>query len=295
MTWGGPARASLERNAQHQRWHFQHGPIDLIIGLQGATEPVDAALAKAWQRFQNLLGELVNELRQLKSPVSLHSKQADLQLQELQGPVARRMFLACAPYALEEQRFVTPMAAVAGSVAQEILAYFQAEGIKKAWVNNGGDIAWHAPLVAGEPVPEFEVGLPEVNASGKLTLRADAQAWGIATSGWRGRSQSLGIADSVTVIAGDATKADVAATMIANCVSLQSLGPEHPQVLRRPASEVKDGSDLGEQWVTVGVGPLSDQDIWIALEAGLDYAQTLVRRGWIKACVLSLQGHRRQC
>ena len=38
---------------------------------------------------------------------------------------------------------------------------------------------------------------------------------GVATSGWRGRSHSLGIADSVTVLAATAAMADAAATVIA--------------------------------------------------------------------------------
>ena len=49
---------------------------------------------------------------------------------------------------------------------------------------------------------------------------------GIATSGWRGRSFSLGIADAVTVLAATAAEADAAATVIANAVDL----PGHPAI-----------------------------------------------------------------
>jgi len=34
------------------RWHFQHGPIDLVIGAEGEAGAVEAAHAAAWSRFQ---------------------------------------------------------------------------------------------------------------------------------------------------------------------------------------------------------------------------------------------------
>ena len=64
---------------------------------------------------------------------------------------------------------------------------------------------------------------------------------GIATSGWRGRSFSLGIADAVTVLADRAAAADAAATIIANAVDL----PGHPAIVRVPACELAPDSDLG--------------------------------------------------
>jgi hypothetical protein len=81
-------------------------------------------------------------------------------------------------------------------------------------------------------------------------LRTDAQAEvryespvrGIATSGWRGRSFSLGIADSVTVLAATAAEADAAATIIANAVDVAHAGI----IVRRPACSLKDDSDLGD-------------------------------------------------
>ena len=118
-----------------QRWHFQHGPIDLVIGADGDAAALASAHAAAWQRFEQVLPELVQELPQLRLAVS--SSPADC---PLQGPVARRMWHACRPYAMD---FITPMAAVAGSVAQEIIACYQRPGIARAWVNNGGDIAMH--------------------------------------------------------------------------------------------------------------------------------------------------------
>jgi len=108
---------------------------------------------------------------------------------------------------------------------------------------------------------------------------------GIATSGWRGRSFSLGIADSVTVLAADAAQADVAATLVANQVYIQ-----HPAVRRAPADSLKDDTDLGSRLVTVDVGALPQAAIDAALDRGAAYARRLCDDGAIQGAVLMLQG-----
>ena len=72
------------------RWHFQHGPMDLILQAEGVRDAVAQAHERAWQRFEGLLQELVNELPGLRAPVGAHCT--------LQGVVARRMWAACSPY-----------------------------------------------------------------------------------------------------------------------------------------------------------------------------------------------------
>jgi ApbE superfamily uncharacterized protein (UPF0280 family) len=111
---------------------------------------------------------------------------------------------------------------------------------------------------------------------------------GIATSGWRGRSFSLGIADSVTVLARDAATADAAATMIANAVDL-----DHAAIVRRPASSLKDDSDLGDLLVTVDVPALAQPLIDLALARGVEAAQRLRAQGLIEGAALFLQGRAR--
>ncbi|MEM9431289.1 MAG: UPF0280 family protein, partial [Pseudomonadota bacterium] len=110
-----------------------------------------------------------------------------------------------------------------------------------------------------------------------------------ATSGWRGRSLSLGIADAVSVAAGTAAGADAAATLIANAVDL----PGHPGIRRVPASEISPESDLGARLVTTAVGPLSDQDCQMALTRGAALAERFRARGLIEQAQLSLAGRRR--
>ena len=267
-----------------QRWHFQHGPIDLVIGADGDAAAVASAHEAAWQRFEQVLPELVQELPQLRLAVS--SNPADC---PLQGPVARRMWQACQPFAHD---FITPMAAVAGSVAQEIIACYQRPGIARAWVNNGGDIAMH--LTPGQ---SLKVGLyadiarldvaqlqDQLLLDGQFSVDAAVPVRGVATSGWRGRSFSMGIADSVTVLARTAAQADAAATVIANAVNVNDA-----RVQRAPAASLKDDSDLGQRLVTTGVPPLAPALVLQALQAGMATARSLQNKGLIYSALLVCQ------
>ncbi|HEX4326699.1 MAG TPA: UPF0280 family protein [Burkholderiales bacterium] len=265
--------APLRKTLPGGREHWQHGPIDLVIEARGDAAAVARACEKAWVRFQAVLAELVFELPLLRLSVE--------QSGAVRGPVARRMIDAALPYV---PRFITPMAAVAGAVAEEILAIFAAEpGVARAYVNNGGDIALH--LLAGE---EFTIGLvadayaPAVD--GQVRISAESGIRGIATSGWRGRSFSLGIADSVTVLARSASAADAAATMIANAVNA-----EHPAIERTPAETLKDDTDLGARLVTVNVGKLPATLRAAALDAGAKAANQFLGRGLIIGAALALQ------
>lgn len=249
------------------RLHLNHGPIDLICQAWGNAGAVQAGYARGVARFRALLDELVAELPALRLPVSAP-----------QGIVARRMVAAVAPY---RPAFITPMAAVAGAVAEEILARIVGTGIDRAYVNNGGDIALH--LGSGQ---ELVCAMAQ---GGQVRVTHDLPFRGIATSGWRGRSWSLGIADAVTVLARTAAMADAAATMIANAVDL----PGHPAIVRRPAVELQAESDLGRRCVTVGVGPLATMEADRALEAGLRAAHGFSARGLIEGAALFLQGRQR--
>ncbi|ACD18701.1 UPF0280 family protein [Paraburkholderia phytofirmans] len=278
-----PTRTRLDAT----RWHWQHGPIDLILSADGTPQAVQAAYEACWARFVDVLAELGGELKQLKQPVS---SQAALHDNALQGPVARRMWSACHPH---RARYITPMAAVAGSVADELITAFAREGVSRAFVNNGGDIALY--LTEGQ---QYRVGVFADLASfsavrlsrdqaldANLTLDASLAVRGIATSGWRGRSFSLGIADSVTVLARNAAAADAAATVIANAVDL-----DHEGILRRPASSLKDESDLGDMLVTVDVPTLPQPLVDFALARGVEAARRLLDQGLIEGAALFLQG-----
>lgn len=267
-----------------RRLHLQDGPIDLVIEAFGAAREVERAYRAAVERFTGLLDELCAELPLLRSA-------AEPPVTRLTGAVARRMHAAVAPYAGE--MFMTPMAAVAGAVAEAVLAAMtDAAILDRAYVNNGGDIALH--LADGA---RFTVGLadlatrPHVEAqlAGTAEIRAGQGIAGVATSGRHGRSFSLGIADAVTVLASSAPAADAAATVIANAVDL----PGHPAIRRVPASELQPESDLGDRLVTRDVARLAVADVAGALAAGVAVAERLVARGLIAGAALRLQGESR--
>src|SRR6202035_3864818 len=118
-----------------------------------------------------------------------------------------------------------------------------------------------------------------------FTVDEDTPVRGVATSGWRGRSFSLGIADSVTVLARNAAAAGAAATLIADAVNC-----DYPGIMRAPAEELKDDTDLGVLLVTVGVPPLPAPAIAEALSRGRAEAERWQGRGLIHAAAMFLQG-----
>ena len=262
MTGAQAARLSGDR------LHLHQGPIDLVIHADGARE---AAYAAATARFTTVLDELVAELPRLRAS----------QGARIESTVGMRMARAIAPHA---PAFVTPMAAVAGAVADEVLAHTcTATPLRRAYVNNGGDIALH--LNGGE---SFRVGLAALDGigHGTATIGSEDGIGGIATSGFGGRSLSFGIAEAVTVLASKAADADAAATLIANAVDL----PDHPAISRVAAHTLDPDSDLGERLVVKGCGPLGASDIARALEHGLTTARAMQAKGLIRAAHLRLRG-----
>ncbi len=260
------------------RLHLQHGPIDLIIEVTGPAPVVADAETAAIGRFETILDELVPQLTMLRSSVGSG---------EPQGTVATRMVEAATPFA---EVFVTPMVAVAGSVADEVLAAIvRVPDVVRAYVNNGGDVAFH--LTAGT---SLNVGLVPSPTSGRpahvLQVTPDLPVRGAATSGAGGRSFSFGIADGVTVLASRTALADAAASLIANAVDL----PGHPAIERAPADELDPDSDLGDRPVTVAVHELSDTDIATALDRGVATAERWCQQvPELYGAVLGLRGHTR--
>jgi ApbE superfamily uncharacterized protein (UPF0280 family) len=263
-----------------RRLHLQHGPIDLIVEAFGAREEVERAYAQAVDAFGDVLPQLVAELPVLRAPLGAMPPVVD-------GPVARRMVAACWPY---REGFITPMAAVAGSVADYVLQRMvRGVVVQRAYVNDGGDIA--ICLAPGETLTcGVAPDLAAPGLTGTIALAAAMPVRGVATSGRAckgrgGRSFSFGIADAVTVLAADGASADAAATVIANAVDL----PGHAAVTRVPASDIDPDSDLGTRLVTFDVSELDRAEIERALRAGVAKAESLRQAGHIYGAVLVLQ------
>ncbi len=255
------------------RLHLQHGPIDLLIKAEGAPDQVAAANHQATNCFSTILCDLVRELPALRRPLDPQGR--------FHGQVAARMAAATSAF---QGHFITPMAAVAGAVADHVLAaMLDGRQLDRVYVNNGGDIA----LFLG-PGQNYRIAMGANGEStltgGVIEIEAGDRINGIATSGWRGRSHSLGIADAVTVLAKNAAIADAAATLIANAVDL----PNSPEVERVAACEIDPDSDLGARRVTVNVGTLTDMQIAQALDAGARTANRFIDNGVIAAAALHL-------
>ena len=266
---------------QENRLHLHHGPIDIIAHVEAPEEIRKCLYESASKRLSTVLEELVSELDLLKLPWSKNHP-------EPRGSIARKMLNAVNG----SMRFITPMAAVAGAVAEEIMETMileansidtSLESIRRMYVNNGGDISFW--LNNGD---SFTIGVventetPELNT--KVCLPYESPVRGVATSGWRGRSQSLGIADAVTVLASSSANADAAATLIANDVNA-----EYPGIVRKPACEGKDDSDLGMRLVTVDVPQLPERIISQALQCGAQTVRELISKEKINSAYLSLQ------
>ena len=270
----GPVATLLDGG---ERLHLQHGPIDLIIGADAESDALRLDAFQAAARcFDGLLQGLVDELDLLRSPSTLRGPLPS-------GPVAKRMIRATHLFCAE--RFMTPMIAVAGAVADTVLeAMVKTTPLHRAYVNNGGDIALH---LAKDACFNVLLAAHSGERLGSLLLQSGSGVRGAATSGRHGRSMSLGIADSVTVLATNAATADAAATLIANAVDL----PGHAGIHRCPAIDVDPDSDLGGRQVVTAVSSLSNSECTAALDRGSSEAQRMLNAGTILGAALFLQGH----
>ena len=259
-----------------KRLHLHHGPIDIVAEAFGEKNCVKLAYQNVETEFQSLLQNLVKELPILRRPITTQTKKPIY-------PVGRRMHDAVLPFS---SNFITPMAAVAGSVADHILTCLcRDHRFGKAYVNNGGDIALYL-----DKDETFDIAIIEnpanPNKTGHITVSGKDNIHGIATSGMHGRSHSLGIADSVTVLAQSAAIADAAATLIANAVDI----PGSPAVIRKPANELTPDSDLGGRLVTVDLKEIRQGQIEEAVNRGFTVATKYQKHGLIKAAWISLRG-----
>lgn len=253
------------------RLHLQHGPIDLIVGADGNRFN---AFFAAQKRFDTVLQSIAGNLEDLRLPLT-----ADLDAPDC--AIAAHMHNAALPFS---DVFLTRMICVAGAVSDTVLeAMKQIDPLERAYVNNGGDIALH---LTSDMTFDTAIMGHDNQMLGLLKLSEADGVGGVATSGRHGRSQSLGIADAVTVLAKDAATADVAATLIANQIDLA----DHPSIRRQTAISANPDSDLGDRLIVTDCGPLTKAEVGIALDRGAEFAQHLMDEGKIIDAALFLQG-----
>ena len=254
---------------ENNRLFLQHGPIDIVIEAIGKDQ--ELAYKKVKIYFENLLLNLVRDLRLLKKEVQYNRK--------FKNVIAQKMQLATQEFYPE---FITPMAAVAGSIADSILEVLtNGYDLQKAYVNNGGDVSFY--LSKGQKMKSSIASMENTFTE----IKYNHKSRGIATSGWKGRSFSFGVADSVTVLANNAAMADAAATMIANSVDIK----DHYLIKKQMAKDLYDDSDLLNKMVTVEVGDLSKKDVLKAIENGHMQATKYLHKNLINSALIQLRGY----
>ncbi|MGD9078220.1 MAG: hypothetical protein PVG96_02715 [Desulfobacterales bacterium] len=209
-------------------------------------------------------------------------------LSDIEGNIRSLPENALAQQMIESVRAIgdidlTPMAAVAGTIADAVADWLFARGSTKAIVDNGGDIAIR--LAAGETAT---VGIrPQINCldiSHIALLDDRSSSWGVTTSGRGGRSFTRGIASAVTVIAENASIADAAATAIANACFV-----EDSSIVQIPAEQMDPRTDLKGVNVTAEVGALSPDKKIQAVKMALSKADALCRLGLIVGAFIALE------
>ena len=181
-------------------------------------------------------------------------------------------------------RDITPMAAVAGTIADAVADFLVNRGMTRVVVDNGGDVAVRllgdASVTVGirQKVDKQEI-------SNVIVLDSRSPSWGVTTSGLGGRSLTRGVASAATVIAETASMADAAATAIAN-----SSFVEDEQVIQRPAEEIYPETDIAGLPVTVKVGPLSEETKAMAVSKAMGRAEQLIEKDIILGAYVVVQG-----
>ena len=251
------------------------GPASLVIIGEQDCEPYEFQKEKLVQKVKSILGEIGKFLPVLKQ------KAYKIKNTKHMPDVPKKMVEAVKTI---DEASLTPMAAVAGSVADAIKEFLKNEGLDLVSVNNGGDISIFNKKGRGLNI---DIGDIHTGESSLYMLNIEQLIdFGLATSGFGGRSFTLGLADIVTVVAVTGAVADAAATFICNRTNTES-----DQVVRQIASEIDPLTDIPDDKVTIRIGKLNEKDIFNALENGLNIAANIKNQKHIYDAIIKFQGH----
>ncbi len=253
---------------------FDYGPVSMVVSAQrngaGDTELCRSAFG--------VIDGCLKELRPVLEILRRYPGRVNPdELRGLPEVMARAVIDTADPW-------LTPMAAVAGSVSDAVADYLQSQGAEKVTANNGGDIALR--LAPGQSLTlgvVYDLAGGAVDRAVRLT--PESGVGGVATSGLGGRSLTTGIASGVTVFSARCAKADALATLLADRSYIQS-----PAVHTVLAGELDPDSDIADQYVVTGVDTLTEAEREQALHQVLTEAQSQYQRGGLLACIVTVQG-----
>jgi hypothetical protein len=278
-----------------EKWRFirnnlvivDYGPINMTIEAWSKLEPNPIACKTGALTAIKLLEELSQHLDMAKQPFSKITPE-DCNAKTIPKVL---QYMCKSVSDLAEDDF-TPMAAVAGTFSDFVLQSALAAGADRVMVNNGGDLSF----AHGHCKKPFTIGLVADLVSGQIThtlisMQENIQnRGGAATSGIGGRSLTKGIASAVTCLATTSSKADAAATSIANATDC-----EHSEIKKISANRVDAMTDIGDALVTCHVGKLPLKAKQKALENGMERANVLIKKKIIEGCFISVQGMSLMC
>jgi uncharacterized protein len=250
------------------------GPMRMFISAYDESGPKPESCVLAAEESIKNLESVARNLQSIKKPYS--------RINAVSEPLHKTMLEAVK---LVGDADLTPMAAIAGTLAEATADFLTRFGLAKIIVNNGGDIAVRLAENA-----EITIGIrPDIatqEIAAKISLSGSMKIGGICTSGLGGRSFTRGIASAATIFASKAAIADAAATAVANATYLQV-----PAVTRIKAELIDPDTDLQGVEVTKEVGDLSPAEIDLALENGLKRSEELVDAGVIFGAVIAVKSH----
>lgn len=253
----------------------ENGPMRLVIrAWHHGVFQMDLAIQAAEFSF-TCLKQVANHLQYLKKTNSVLPKGEE-------DSISMRMMESVRNIGDKE---LTPMAAVAGSIADEVADWLFVRKTSKVIVDNGGDIS-----IRLSGLERAKVGLRTDLNTGDISyimeLDARCSSWGVNTSGMGGRSFTRGIASAATVVAETSSKADAAATSIANaCFSRDK------NIVQVPARLIDPDTDIPDIPVTVSVGELNPETICIALKKSLEKAEDYIEKGFIHGALIAAGGY----
>ncbi len=251
------------------------GPATIVLAGEkgGSTFPF------ARREVEAYVWQVLEEIREAL-PVLRQKAHRIKKIEYLPEP-ARRMISAVKAV---DASTLTPMAAVAGTVADLVKEHLSSlREIDLLSVNNGGDIS-----IGNRSGRPMSIGIGDIGSGAPTpyVLKVEGPgSFGVATSGFGGRSFTLGLADTVSVVADSAALADAAATLIANRTSAEATG-----VVRRKARELDPLTDIPDELVTVARGCLDTEAVITAVTNGYEEAARLKSAGVIREAVVILKG-----
>ncbi len=252
-----------------------YGPMHMFISVLENGKPM-VPLAEEGAHFAiKVLEDLARFLPLLKK------KSETLEIKEAFPDVVRRMIDATKKM---DEPDLTPLAAVAGTASDVVADFIFARGGTKIIVDNGGDIAIR--LREGETAGVgVKTQIDAKQPAYLISIDSGVGIGGVATSGLGGRSFTKGIASAATILSGSASVSDAAATAIGNFTNVQDVN-----ITRSLAEEIYPDTDIAGEWVTTGVGEISQKKVEEALSRGLSKAYSLCQKGLIHGALIASKG-----